>query len=287
RARRSGAAEVSRVSVRGAAGTLVPLAELGSFAEVPEDPPIFHKDLERTVFVLGEVAGRPPAEAVFAMQASLARDPLPGGVTARWDGEGEWKVTLDVFRDLGLAFAGALVMIYVLLVATTGSFLMPLVVMVAIPLGAVAVMPGFLLLNGIAGGTVGGYADPVWFTATSMIGLIALSGIVVRNSILLIDFIEERTREGMALREAVLDAGAMRARPIMLTAGAVLLGAWPITLDPIFSGLAWALIFGVLASTLFSLLVVPVAYYALHLWRGGAGSPRVPPDSSSEASAST
>ncbi len=287
RARRSGAAEVSRVSVRGAAGTLVPLAELGSFAEVPEDPPIFHKDLERTVFVLGEVAGRPPAEAVFAMQASLARDPLPGGVTARWDGEGEWKVTLDVFRDLGLAFAGALVMIYVLLVATTGSFLMPLVVMVAIPLGAVAVMPGFLLLNGIAGGTVGGYADPVWFTATSMIGLIALSGIVVRNSILLIDFIEERTREGMALREAVLDAGAMRARPIMLTAGAVLLGAWPITLDPIFSGLAWALIFGVLASTLFSLLVVPVAYYALHLWRGGAGAPRVPPDSSSEASAST
>ncbi len=272
RVARSGEEELSRLQVKGAGGALVPLAELGAFRGVAEDQPVFHKDLERVVFVLGEVAGRAPAEAVLSMQAGLRRDPLPGGASASWRGEGEWNVTLDVFRDLGLAFAGALLLIFVLLVVETGSFLMPLVVMVAIPLGALAVMPGFWLLNAVAGSTVGGYRDPVWFTATSMIGLIALAGIVVRNSIILIDFIRQRMAHGEELRAAVIESGIARFRPILLTAGAAMLGAWPITLDPIFSGLAWCLIFGVLGSTAFSLVLVPLSYFAAHRWtdRGAA-----------------
>jgi multidrug efflux pump subunit AcrB len=258
RTRRSGAPELGRLQVMGTGG-LVPLAELGTFVERPEDQPIMHKDLERVAMVLGEVAGRPPADVVFAVDTSG----LPDGATATWTGEGEWKITVDVFRDLGLAFGAALVGIYVLLVIETGSFVLPLVIMLAIPLGLIGIAPGFWLLNLVAGRTVGGYPDPVWFTATAMIGMIALAGIVVRNSIILIDFVRSRTAEGMPLDEAIAQSGAMRARPIMLTAGAAMLGAWPITLDPIFSGLAWALVFGLLASTAFTLVVVPVAYFAL------------------------
>jgi len=258
RARRSGAAELGRLQVKGTGG-LVPLAELGGFVERAEDQPITHKDLERVAFVLGEVAGRPPADVVFALDDV----PLPHGAAATWSGEGEWKITVDVFRDLGLAFAAALVGIYVLLVVETGSFRLPLVIMLAIPLGLIGIAPGFWLLNLVAGRSVGGYPDPVWFTATAMIGMIALAGIVVRNSIILIDFVRARTADGVPLEEAIAQSGAMRARPIALTAGAAMLGAWPITLDPIFSGLAWALVFGLLASTAFTLVVVPVAYYAL------------------------
>jgi multidrug efflux pump subunit AcrB len=263
RAARSGAEELARLRAKGAAGALVPLGELGAFVAREEDQPIYHKDLERVVFVLGEVAGRPPAEAVMSLQRSLAERPLPGGIRAAWAGEGEWKVTVDVFRDLGLAFLGALVAIYVLLVVETRSFVLPFVIMLAIPLGAIGVLPGFWLLNAVAGGTVGGFADPVFFTATGMIGMIALAGIVVRNSIILIDFINHRRREGIRLCEAIVESGLKRLRPIALTAGAAMLGAWPITLDPIFSGLAWSLIFGLIASTVFSLIVVPVAYYVL------------------------
>jgi multidrug efflux pump subunit AcrB len=260
RAARSGALELGRLALRGRDGALVPLSELGRFREVPEDAPIYHKDLERTVFVLGEVAGRPPAEAVLGMQADLRRAPLPGGIAARWSGEGEWQITLDVFRDLGLAFAGALIAIYVLLVVQTGSFALPLLVMLAIPLGAIGILPGFWLLNALTARAVDGWASPVWFTATGMIGMIALAGIVVRNSIILLDFIQKHEAEGAPLRTAVIESGVQRARPIALTAGAAMLGAWPITLDPIFSGLAWSLIFGVLASTVFSLVVVPLLY---------------------------
>jgi multidrug efflux pump subunit AcrB len=135
--------------------------------------------------------------------------------------------------------------------------------MTAIPLTLLGILPGFWLLNGLCGRTGGGYAEPVFFTATSMIGMIALGGIVIRNSLVLINFIDESLRQGMALREAVLRSGAIRLRPIALTALTTMLGAWPITLDPIFSGLAWALIFGLLASTAFSLLLIPVAYYAV------------------------
>jgi multidrug efflux pump subunit AcrB len=262
RARRSGAEELSRLKVKGQAGTLVPLAEIGAFIERVEDQPIYHKDLERTVFVLSEIAGTPPAEAVFEMQASLERNPLSGGIRANWTGEGEWKVTVDVFRDLGLAFLGALVAIYVLLVFETGSFFMPLVVMLAIPLGAIGIMPGFWLLNQFGSGAIGAYGNPIWFTATGMIGMIALAGIVIRNAIILIDFIRARAAEGMSMREAVLESGGQRLRPIILTAFTTMLGAWPITLDPIFSGLAWSLIFGIVASTAFTLVVVPVVYYA-------------------------
>ncbi|MEO8601056.1 MAG: efflux RND transporter permease subunit [bacterium] len=262
RARRSGAAELSRLQVKGASGALIPLGELGAFVERPDDQPIHHKDLQRVVYVVGDVAGRPPVEAVLAMQRDQQQI-LPPGFSANWAGEGEWKVTVDVFRDLGLAFAAALIGIYVLLVVETRSFTMPLLIMLAIPLGAIGIAPGFWLLNLVAGDTVGGFPDPVWFTATAMIGMIALAGIVVRNSIILIDFIRHRQAEGVALDEAIVDSGVHRLRPIMLTAGAAMLGAWPITLDPIFSGLAWSLIFGLLASTAFTLVVVPVAYRAL------------------------
>jgi multidrug efflux pump subunit AcrB len=271
RARRSGASELGQIRVAGAGGLLVPLAELGAFVERTADQPIHHKDLERVAFVIGDVAGRPPADVVFAMENGVEADPLPDGARARWTGEGEWKITVDVFRDLGIAFAAALLGIYVLLVVETGSFRMPLVIMLAIPLGAIGIAPGFWLLDLVAGGRVGGYPDPVWFTATAMIGMIALAGIVVRNSIILIDFIRSRRAEGMPLADAIAQSGARRLRPIALTAGAAMLGAWPITLDPIFSGLAWSLIFGLLASTAFTLVVVPVAYFVLEA-RGDAAA---------------
>ena len=241
---------------------LVPLAELGTFVELTDDQPLHHKDLQRVVYVVGDVAGRPPVEAVLAMEHAQEKT-LPPGFSANWAGEGEWKVTVDVFRDLGLAFGAALIGIYVLLVVETHSFTLPLIIMLAIPLGAIGIAPGFWLLNLVAGDTVGGFPDPAWFTATAMIGMIALAGIVVRNAIILIDFIRHRQREGIALKEAIVDSGVHRLRPIMLTAGAAMLGAWPITLDPIFSGLAWSLIFGLVASTAFTLVVVPVAYFAM------------------------
>jgi multidrug efflux pump subunit AcrB len=262
RAHRSGGPELSRIHVKGAGGVPVPLGELGTFVERMDDQPVHHKDLRRVAYVLGDVAGRPPVEAVLAMERQQDAV-LPVGFTADWAGEGEWKVTVDVFRDLGLAFAAALVGIYVLLVVETHSFIMPLIIMLAIPLGAIGIAPGFWLLNAVAGARVGGYPDPVWFTATAMIGMIALAGIVVRNSIILIDFVRHRERDGVPLEEAIVESGVHRLRPIMLTAGAAMLGAWPITLDPIFSGLAWSLIFGLVASTAFTLIVVPVAYFAM------------------------
>ena len=263
RAARSGAAELARLRVRGAGSELVPLAELGRFIRRTAEQPVYHKDLERTVFVLADVAGRAPADVVLAMQGRLARAPLGEGVTTVWTGEGEWKITVDVFRDLGLAFAAALVGIYVLLVAETRSFVMPLVIMIAIPLGLIGIAPGFWVLNLVAGDVVDGWADPVWFTATGMIGMIALAGIVVRNAVILIDFMRARVAAGVALADAIVESGVQRFRPIVLTAGTTMLGAWPITLDPIFAGLAWSLIFGIVASTAFTLVVVPVAYFAL------------------------
>jgi multidrug efflux pump subunit AcrB len=244
-------------------GGIVPLGELGRFVQLPEDQPIYHKNLHRVVYVYGEMAGRAPGEAILDMNTALKKDPMPPGTRVDWAGEGEWEITLSVFRDLGLAFGAALGGIYILLVIQTGVFTLPLLIMSAIPLTLLGIMPGFWLLNLLFTGHAGGYADPVFFTATSMIGMIALGGIVIRNSLVLIEFIQEAIRQGMPLREAVLESGTTRLRPILLTAATTLLGAWPITLDPIFSGLAWALIFGLLASTVFSLVVVPVAFYAL------------------------
>ena len=147
-----------------------------------------------------------------------------------------------------------------LLVVETSSFFMPLIIMLAIPLTMIGIMPGFYLLNVFFDNPAGGFNDPIFFTATAMIGMIALAGIVVRNSILLIDFILNALRQGKPLHDALLESGAVRFRPILLTATTTLMGNWVITLDPIFSGLAWSIIFGIFASTAFTLIVIPVVY---------------------------
>jgi len=153
---------------------------------------------------------------------------------------------------------------YVLLVAQTGSFAVPIVVMLAIPLTVLGVLPGFWLLNWAGAETVGGYLDPVYFTATGMIGMIALAGIVTRDSIILVDFIHLSLARGRSLFDAIMESRVVRLRPILLTAGAAMLGAVPIIIDPIFSGLAWSLIFGLFASTVFTLFVIPVAYWLIY-----------------------
>ncbi|MBC2744403.1 MAG: efflux RND transporter permease subunit, partial [Desulfosarcina sp.] len=264
RHKRSGGVALSQIPVKSATGVMIPLAELVTIARVTQPQPIYHKNLERVVFVTGEMAGQAPGEAVLDMMKQLKADPMPTGTRAQWAGEGEWKITLRVFRDMGIAFAAALTGIYILLIVQTGSFFMPLLIMMAIPLTLIGAMPGFWLLNLITGKTVGGFADPIFFTATGMIGMIALGGIVIRNAIVLIEFIQGALKQGLPFDEAILQSGAIRMRPILLTAATTALGALPITLDPIFSGLAWTLIFGLLASTVFTLVVIPVTYYALY-----------------------
>jgi len=260
---RSGISALSQIPVKGHNGKMIPLVELGDFVKVAEDQPIYHKNLERVVYVFGEMAGRAPAEAVLDMQKRIDEKPLPKGLRAEWAGEGEWKITLRVFRDMGFSYLAALMGIYTLLVIQMNSFFMPLLIMVSVPLTLIGIMPGFWLLNLLLADPVGGFDNPIFFTATSMIGMIALGGIVIRNSLVLIEFVNGAVKEGVALRDAILQSGAIRLRPILLTAATTALGAWPITLDPIFSGLAWALIFGLFASTLFTLVIVPVAFYAL------------------------
>ncbi len=259
---RSSAPDLARLQVKGQGGQFVPLAELGRWEKTRVDQTIYHKNLERVVYVLAETAGRPPAECIADIladrqgQEGLAASDqvkhvgngfvstaearplqgrtyfingsgvawsLPEGTRVDFAGEGEWDITLDVFRDLGLAFGAAMVMIYIILVAQTKSFLIPIVVMLAIPLTVLGVMPGFWLLNAVAGQTVGGYADPVYFTATAMIGMIALAGIVTRDSIILVDFIELAVRRGRSLFDAIMESRVVRLRPILLTAGAATL----------------------------------------------------------------
>ncbi|TWT46264.1 Efflux pump membrane transporter BepG [Phycisphaerae bacterium RAS1] len=299
---RSSRDDLGRLVVKGENGQLVPLAEIGAWRESRVDQTIYHKDLRRVAYVFAEVAGRPPAEAVLDIQADCgsgdmlpkqrltpvgagavglgsprplsSRTYLSSGGHVRWHvfdqfevefaGEGEWQITLDVFRDLGLAFAAALGGIYILLVAQTGSFALPLVVMLAIPLTVLGIMPGFWLLSLLSGGNVGGYADPVFFTATGMIGMIALAGIVTRDAIILVDFIHLSQARGRSLFDAIMESRVVRLRPILLTSATAMLSALPITIDPIFSGLAWALIFGLLASTVFTLFVIPVSYWLLY-----------------------
>lgn len=259
-AERSAPARLGQIWLRSGDGAQVPLAELGNFIVEIEEQPVYHKNLERVVFVTAECVGRPPGEVILDTRQRLQREPLPAGISAEWAGEGEWEITVRVFRDLGLAFGAAMIGIYLLLVVQMRGFKMPVVVMMAIPLTAIGIAPGFYLLNLIAGRDVGGYPNPIFFTATGMIGMIALGGIVTRNSIVLIEFIKGALAQGKEVKEAILESGAVRFRPIMLTAATTLLGAWPITLDPVFSGLAWALIFGLIASTLFTLLVIPTVY---------------------------
>ena len=288
---------LGQIRLAGNNGSLVPLAELGAWETRPADPVIFHKDLERVVYVFAEIAGRTPPEVVVDLLmdrrserpagaefpgfvADAAARPaagrtffrpgsgvgwwLPERFNVRFAGEGEWKITLEVFRDLGLAFAAALVLIYILLSAQFKSFLLPLVVMLAIPLTVIGIMPGFWVLNLLGAGSAGGYRDPVLFTATAMIGMIALSGIVTRQSTILVDFVHLALARGKPLREALIASGVVRLRPILLTSMAAMLSSAPIVVDPIFSGLAWALIFGLGASTAFTVFVIPVVYSLLY-----------------------
>ncbi len=264
RAERSGEAEILALPIAGRDTIPVRLSEIGTLAHEPVAPAIYHKDLERVVYVFAEMAGRAPAEAILAVQGDPAEAAPPAGIRYAWAGEGEWQITVDVFRDLGLAFAAALVMIYLLLVGQLKGFGLPLVVMASIPLTMIGIFPGFALLNLFADGKVGGFGDPTFFTATAMIGMIALAGIVVRNAIILVEFVHDELKLGTPLRDALMAAGAVRLRPVLMTAGTTLLGAWPITLDPIFSGLAWSLIFGLFASTVFTLVVIPVAYWKIY-----------------------
>lgn len=244
-------------------GKMVQLSELGTFSRQIEEQPIYHKNLERVVFVTAECAGIAPGEAIFKVWKTLKSKALPEGIIAEWAGEGEWEITVRVFRDLGIAFGVALIGIYLLLVLQTKSFFMPLIIMSAIPLTIIGIAPGFYLLNLVMGKDVAGYSDSIFFTATGMIGMIALGGIVIRNSIVLIEFIQDSMKKGNDIKDAIIKSGAVRFRPIMLTAATTLMGAWPITLDPVFSGLAWALIFGLIASTAFTMLVIPTLYMLL------------------------
>jgi len=302
---RSGIEELQRIYVKGRMGNLVPIAELGHFEERIEDKTIYHKNLERVVYVFAEVAGRAPAEAIADVHADRIYGDPPTPDTPRvanvegrpldernyirmgagipwylgkefrvkWAGEGELRITVRVFRDLGIAFGAACAGIYILLVYQTGSYLMPLILMLSIPLTIIGIMPGFWLLNYFGNKPVGGFDNPVFFTATAMIGMIALSGLAVRNAILLIEFVHEALKRGDDLYTALLHSGAIRFRPIVLTASAAMLGAWPITLDPIFSGLAWALIFGLTVSTIFTLLLIPVVYWMVYANKPGHGLP--------------
>lgn len=292
---RSTPEDLARVQVKGTNGRLVPLSELGVWEEGRVTQTIHRKNLERVVYVLAETLGRPPGDCVadialdrvepqpgdsqgfvaegtgkpvalrtFGLEGGGVPWALPEGARVSFSGEGEWKITLDVFRDLGLAFAAAMVMIYVILTMQTNSFVVPLVVMLAIPLTISGVMPGFFMLNALTGTTVEGYADTVDFTATAMIGMIALSGIVTRNAIILVEFIHHAVKRGRSLFDAIIESWVVRMRPILLTAAAAMLSSIPITLDPIFSGLAWSLIFGLIASTVFTLFVIPAAYWLIN-----------------------
>ncbi|MFW2438759.1 MAG: efflux RND transporter permease subunit [Arenicellales bacterium] len=243
-----------------AQGKKIRLSEIAEIREGLADKPILHKDQVPVVYVTGELASTSQVYAVMKMKQYLDTHPLPGDMelvqnfinapktgeyTLRWDGE--MRLTLDVFRDLGTAFAVALILIYLVLVGYFQSFMLPIIVMGAIPLTMIGVFPGHAIMG-------------QYFTATSMIGFIALAGVVVRNSLLLIDFIIEYRRTGHSLEQAVLQAGVTRLRPILLTAIAIVLGTMVMIFDPVFGGLAVSLIFGTIASTILTLFVVPLVY---------------------------
>lgn len=252
---------LDQIMVKGSAGNAVFLSELGDFVKETIDQPVYHKNLQPVVYVFGDTAGLPPPEAIFELEDKVGADPNLKDVDVVWSGEGEWDITLRVFRDLGIAFGVAVLGIYILLMYQTQSYLLPAIQLIALPLSVIGIIPGFWLLNLITAQKVGPWTNSIYFTATAMIGMIALAGIATRNAILLIEFVEERKKEGKPIVQSLIEAGALRTRPIFLTSLSAMLAAWPITLDPIFSGLAWALIFGITVSTLFTLIVIPVVYY--------------------------
>jgi len=293
---RTSIADLERLQVKGRAGIvqqssrsglesapqpLVAIGELGSFEKQIADKAIYHKDLKPVVYVMAELSGRTPADVIADVYSDLGNPQgeqsiwqtrnylnsgagdgwsLPENIDVVWRGEGEWKITVDVFRDMGLAFAFALVGIFFVLKIQTASTALSLIIMSAIPLTIIGIMPGFWLLNQFGEREIAGAPDPVLFTATAMIGMIALAGVVVRNSLILVEFITQSRNNGLELKEALIQAGAVRMRPVLLTAGTTMLGNLIITLDPVFSGLAIAIIFGIIASTIFTLLVVPIVY---------------------------
>jgi multidrug efflux pump subunit AcrB len=268
---------VLALPMRAASGRMVPLSELVQLDRGTIDKPLFTKDLKHVSYVFADVGsgtgksagqGMPdsPLYGLFEVRARLAAAALPGtgelgeywirqpadpyrAYAIKWDGE--WQITYETFRDMGAAYAVGLVLIYLLVVAQFRSYLAPLVIMAPIPLTIIGVMPGHALLG-------------AQFTATSMIGMIALAGIIVRNSILLVDFIDLQLARGVAFRSAVVNSAAVRAQPIALTGLAAMIGAFFILDDPIFNGLAVSLIFGILVATLLTLVVIPVLYYSLY-----------------------
>ena len=262
--------DLREVTVPSQSGIQIPLAELIKVREGIEDKTIYRKNLKRVVYVTGEVAGteESPVYAILKMKEKIKNLKLPEGYelkqysavqpwledkySMKWDGE--WHITYEVFRDLGIAFAAVMILIYVMVVGWFKSFMIPLVIMAPIPLSLVGILPGHAIMG-------------AFFTATSMIGFIAGAGIVVRNSIILVDFIELKLSEGVPLKEAVVQAGIIRFRPMLLTAAAVVVGSSVILFDPIFQGMAISLMAGEVAATLLSRTMVPVLYYVYKEWQ--------------------
>jgi multidrug efflux pump subunit AcrB len=257
---------VLAVKIRARDGNLIALSEVTRVIESQRQQTIHHKDLLPVVYVLGDVAGETdsPLYGLAAIYERVEEMPIDGQVidqflnsqpenpvnwSLKWDGE--LQVTLDTFRNMGIAYSVGLIMIYLLVVGMFKSYSVPLIIMAPIPLTIIGIMPGHALLG-------------QQFTAPSMIGMIALAGIIVRNSILLVDFIQQEIRSGKSLEDATISAAAVRALPISLTALAAMMGGFFIVDDPIFGGLAVSLIFGLLVSTVLTLVVIPVVYYAYH-----------------------
>jgi multidrug efflux pump subunit AcrB len=257
-------ASVLALQVRSRSGARVPLTEISAVERRPWDNAIYHKDLLPLSWVTADSVGETdsPLYGMFAMVDTL-KDEMPAvsqyffsqpgdpyAPSVKWDGE--WQITYETFRDMGLAYSVGLILIYLLVVAQFGSYAVPLVIMAPIPLTIIGVMPGHALLG-------------AQFTATSMIGMIALAGIIVRNSILLVDFINIEVARGQPLADAVIGAASVRARPIVLTAVAAMIGAFFILDDPIFNGLAVSLIFGILVSTALTLVLIPILYFSYRI----------------------
>jgi multidrug efflux pump subunit AcrB len=256
--------DLQSIKIKNAMGQTIPIGNLVKIKKGTLQKTIYRKDQKRVVYVLADMAGKleSPVYAILGMSDLLKNIPLPKGAsideiymgspkseqnfTVKWDGE--WQITLEVFRDLGAAFLVVIVVIYMLIVGWFQNFKTPIVMMAAIPLSLVGIVIGHILLG-------------AYFTATSFIGMIALAGVMVRNSVLLIDFIEIRLKDGIPIKQAIIEAGAVRTTPILLTTGAVVIGASIILFDPIFQGLAISLVAGAIVSTLLTLLVVPLIYY--------------------------
>lgn len=258
--------DIQNLKVIGQMGNAVAIGDLGTFEKSTVEKSIYRKNQKRVVYVLADMAGslESPFYAMSALSEKLSSIKLPKGYkleegysaqpesednfTLKWDGE--WQITYEVFRDLGIAFIVAIIIIYMLIVAWFQNFTVPVLMLAAIPLSLIGILFGHWMMG-------------AYFTATSMIGFIALAGVMVRNSLLLIDFIDIRLRDGVALKQAIIEAGAVRTTPILLTAGAVVLGAVIILFDPIFQGLAISLMGGTITSTFLTLIVVPLLYFKL------------------------